>query len=82
MKPINMSKEELITTLQDILNLIEADDSFEGHLAYSIPEDTKAQHPFDVLAIYRTGNSRGQGGTTVIADYNFKEGEKGNEAEN
>lgn len=68
MKPINLSKKDLLIIIEEIKQLIEANDSFEGQLIWSIPEKENAEHPFDVYACYRIGNLMGQSGTRVIGE--------------
>lgn len=36
-EPAPASKEELLETLRDVIALVEADDSFEGFIQYSMP---------------------------------------------
>ncbi|MEU0665711.1 hypothetical protein ABZ508_26495 [Streptomyces lavendulocolor] len=61
----NMSREELLSLLDDIRDRVAAGDSFEGHIQYLIP-DRPAEHPFDVAAMYRVGNLLGQGGCVLV----------------
>jgi hypothetical protein len=68
MKPVNTSKEDLLAIIDNIRDLIEINDSFEGQLIYSMPGEEKAEHPFDVYACFRIGNSRGQGGIRMIGE--------------
>jgi len=68
-KPINMSKEDFIQVLKDILQTIENDDSYEGNLTWLMPEEENAEHPFDIIATYRIGNSVGQGSTRMIGEW-------------
>ncbi|MFF8829280.1 hypothetical protein [Streptomyces sp. NPDC015131] len=63
----NMSREELLSLLDDIRDRVATGDSFEGHIRYLIAEPG-SQHPFDVAALYRIGNSMGQGGARIIGD--------------
>ncbi|MFB6568269.1 hypothetical protein [Streptomyces noursei] len=59
----NMSREELVRVLDDIRGRVASGDSFEGNLQYFISD---GDHPYDVAAAYRIGNSMGQGGMTLI----------------
>lgn len=68
MKPIKLSKDDLIATLKDIIGLIEADDSMEGSFEYTFGEECE-RGEFMVRAAFRTGNSMGQGGITLIGDH-------------
>lgn len=62
----NMSREGLISLLDDIRASVASGDSFEGHIRYQVPESDTAALPFDVAAVYRIGNRVGQGGCVVI----------------
>lgn len=59
----NMSREELVSILDDIRERVAAGDSYEGNLQYFISD---SDHPYDVAAAYRTGNSLGQGGMRLV----------------
>ena len=61
-----MSKDDLIATVKDILASIEANDSFEGTINYSCMHPAVNGPEFEVGAMYRVGNSMGQGGMVVI----------------
>ena len=72
--PEPVSKETLLAILDDIRAHVEADDSFEGHLEYSMPWSEEIGDPetdppevgFRVRAGYRIGNSMGQGGFRMV----------------
>lgn len=66
-RPVPMSKGQLLAVLDDIRAHVAADDSWEGSLQYTIPEEPKEGVDFDVHAGYRIGNSLGQGGFRLIA---------------
>ena len=74
--PAYLSKEQLIGVLVDMLNLVCADDSFEGSLSYELPWQKQCGDPvtdptgpgFRVRASYRTGNSMGQGGMRTVGE--------------
>lgn len=66
-RPVPMSKDQLLAVLDDIRARVAADDSWEGSLQYSIPEEPTESVAFDVMAGYRVGNSLGQGGFRLIA---------------
>ena len=68
MKPVGMSKDELLAVLDDIRAVVAADDSFEGSIEYLIPEQ-ELEADFAVRASYRTGNSMGQGGVRLIGEH-------------
>lgn len=61
--PASMSGPELQVVLQDITGLIDRDDSAEGSISYAW-SDTPGV--YEVHAVYRTGNSLGQGGSVII----------------
>lgn len=56
------TKAELLSVLRDMIDRIEHDDSMEGTITY-IGEDFQI---FRVAAIYRIGNSQGQGGMRIV----------------
>ncbi|MEN3238656.1 hypothetical protein PUR29_35020 [Methylobacterium ajmalii] len=64
---MNQSKEQLLATIDKIRKAIEADDSFEGHLTYTLEWSTGDKAEFEVSGAYRIGNSEGQGGMAVLA---------------
>jgi hypothetical protein len=63
---MKMSKEQLIEVLEDMIDVIKADDSFEGSIQYTVMDDDLGPGEFEVGAFYRVGNSIGQGGAVVI----------------
>jgi hypothetical protein len=62
--PHPMSKATLLTLIEDIREHVEADDSWEGWIEYTMPENGEAD--FQVRASYRIGNLGGQGGMRMI----------------
>jgi hypothetical protein len=72
--PIYVTKDELLSLLDDMRRHIEADDSFEGSIEYGFPWSTEHGDPeddphgvgFRVRAGYRVGNSMGQGGFVSV----------------
>lgn len=74
--PAGMSKETLTLLLDDIKAHVEAGDSYEGSIEYTMPapatpEEEVAGWPsadaeFWVTAVYRIGNLQGQGGMRMI----------------
>lgn len=66
-RPVPMSKRQLLEVLDDIRARVADDDSWEGYLRYSVPEEPGDGVAFDVQAGYRIGNSMGQGGFRLIA---------------
>lgn len=72
--PEPMTKQTLLTLLDDIRAHVEADDSFEGFIEYLMPWSEEIGDPvtdgddvaFRVRASYRIGNSNGQGGMRMI----------------
>lgn len=66
-RPVPMSKRQLLEVLDDIRARVADDDSWEGYLRYSVPEERGDGVAFDVQAGYRVGNSMGQGGFRLIA---------------
>lgn len=69
-KPVHMAKEDLLYAIDEIRAAIEANDSWEGHFSYNFPEDdAPINTDFAVRAVYRIGNSMGQGGMRVIGEF-------------
>lgn len=66
--PVRMSPEQVAGLLSDMAARVAAGDSFDGTITYST--DYESDDPelpqFLVTAIYRVGNSMGQGGTRII----------------
>jgi hypothetical protein len=60
------SREDLVKTLRDMANVVEANDSFEGSIEYTCMRDGLGPNEFEVGACYRIGNSMGQGGVCLI----------------
>lgn len=60
----NMSREELISLLDDMKDRVARGDSFEGQLKYVLGIDK--EQPFQVAAMYRTGNLHGSGSTRLV----------------
>lgn len=71
-RPVPVSKDELLRILANVVEHIENNDSFEGRINYGISEDPDAD--FEVIAVYRIGNSEGQGGMRVIANWSEPDG--------
>lgn len=74
--PAYLTKDEFLAILDDIRNLVAANDSFEGSLSYELPWSTELGDPVDdsrsgfrVRASYRTGNSMGQGGMRMLSEW-------------
>lgn len=66
--PVNLSREDLLSILDDIRDRVAGGDSFEGSIQYLLPEDENADPgSFDVQASYRVGNTMGQGGMRMIS---------------
>jgi hypothetical protein len=61
----NMSRSDLLSLLDDIRERVAKGDSLEGRFHYLLA-DTNAEHPYDVAAMYRVGNTMGQGGCRLI----------------
>jgi hypothetical protein len=70
-----MLKDDLIAVVKDILAGIEANDSFEGTINYSCMHPAAKGAEFEVGAMYRVGNSMGQGGMVVIDNLPVEEPE-------
>lgn len=63
---MKQTKEQLLSILADISAAIQADDSFEGSLSYTVMAEGLERGEFEVEAVYRIGNSEGQGGMVLI----------------
>jgi hypothetical protein len=68
--PIPVTKEQLLSIIDDIRTRVAKGDSWEGNLNWMMP---KPEHDPDIVAVvearYRIGNSDGsQGGMRVIGD--------------
>jgi hypothetical protein len=68
-----LSREELVSVLDDMKRHVEAGDSMEGSIEYLFPWSTEIGDPetdppdgFRVMASYRVGNLRGQGGLRMV----------------
>lgn len=74
--PAYLTKQQLVDTLVDVLNIVATGDSFEGTLSYEMPWSEANGDPvtdpsydgFRVRAVYRTGNAMGQGGVRTIGE--------------
>ncbi len=61
---MKISRDALLTTLNDVIERVRNGDSLEGRLAWSAVLDD-----YELEAVYRVGNHDGQGGTrTLLAD--------------
>jgi hypothetical protein len=69
MVPKNISQDELIAILTDMLESVRSGDSFEGYIEYAMPDPGQDPHSFNVLANYRVGNSMGQGGVKLLGEW-------------
>jgi hypothetical protein len=65
-----MSKDELVATLRDMADAVEHDDSFGGRMAYDLglEYDLPPEAYAMVTAVYRIGNSIGQGGVRMVGE--------------
>ena len=65
--PQNMSREQLLAVLDEIRQGVADGDTLEGSIQFTLNYDEPAaEHPYDVQAAYRVGNSMGQGGMRLI----------------
>lgn len=65
--PVPVTKSELLDILSNIRAHVEANDSFEGSLEYSMPEPgDPPEADFRLRAVWRVGNTMGQGGVRAI----------------
>lgn len=61
-----MSKEKLQALLTELGFAVEQGDSLEGTISFSALDEHVPPGHFEVTGIYRTGNSQGQGGSSII----------------
>jgi hypothetical protein len=59
---VKISKEQLITVLNDLIKTIEADDTFYGYLKFDAMAPELQRNEFMLSAAYRIGCAEGQGG--------------------
>jgi hypothetical protein len=77
--PKYMSRDELLFVLEEITTTVREYDTFGGFIEFdAMDESIPEGKDFAVVASYRIGNSRGQGGVVLIgtipnADGNTKE---------
>lgn len=70
MKPVPLTKAELVAILKDMLARVDAGDSLEGSLEYMLPDTEELEDTdFVVSASYRTGNLEGQGGMRMVGKF-------------
>lgn len=62
--PLDVSKEQMVGLVGDLLDWIKADDSMEGSLSYEWHPE-KPGH-YRVAGVLRMGNSQGQGGVRLL----------------
>lgn len=60
-----MTKEGLLALLQRTMDAVNADDSYEGRIAYTMGDE---RGTFVVSAAVRVGNSMGQGGMILVQE--------------
>ena len=64
---ITLTKTQLLGLLQEIAGHIKTDDSIEGRFEYHFNNRNEQQELlFDVEAVFRVGNSEGQGGSVIL----------------
>ena len=70
--PVPMTKDQLVETLETMIEHIRQGDSYEGNLQYLMPftDDMEIIEGADfvVSAAYRVGNLQGQGGMRMIGE--------------
>ena len=66
-RPRTVDKEDLLDLLDYLKQLVLADDSMEGTLMYAW--SMKEPGRYDIAGVLRTGNSEGQGGVSVLWDF-------------
>lgn len=67
--PEPVSKQQLLDVLDDIRARVDANDSFEGSFEYLMPDpDDPDERDADFMlrAVWRVGNSMGQGGMRSV----------------
>lgn len=71
-RPVAMAQADLADTLRYMAALVDAADSFEGHIEYLMPgpEDNTPEGTYAMVkAGFRVGNRMGQGGFRTIGEY-------------
>lgn len=68
MTPKVLTRDQLVNVLQDMIEGIKNNDSFDGTLTYSYYDEEygAGENEFSVYAHYRCGNREGQGGMIII----------------
>jgi hypothetical protein len=69
MTPKKITKAQLLELLDNMKQMVGADDSFEGFIQYTGMEDGLAADEFNVVANMRVGNSQGQGGYLTVGEF-------------
>jgi type II secretory pathway component PulF len=65
MKPTRQTKEQIAAALRSMAETVESGDSFDGSLEYHVRDEDM---DFDVVAMWRVGNSEGQGGCVMLGE--------------
>jgi hypothetical protein len=64
--PVASTYREVAAHLRVMAELVEAGDSLEGSLEYTVPEGTSPGDVVMLRAAYRVGDLAGQGGVRII----------------
>lgn len=68
LKPVAMSRDELLALLTDMIERVRLWDSFGGSIEYDALDHLPEGKDFWVHGVYRMGNSEGQGGVRMIGE--------------
>jgi hypothetical protein len=68
MKPIASDYARVAAILRDMADHVQAHDSLEGSIEYSMPDSSAGDVEVMVRASYRIGNSMGQGGVRIVGE--------------
>lgn len=63
---MKLTKQELVELLEEMVQLIKDDDSFEGNFSYTCMIPGLEDGKFEVSGAFRHGNSNGQGGMAIL----------------
>lgn len=64
---MKQTKEQLIQELELIVELIKANDSFQGNISYDCFHEDCGREEFMVTGAFRYGNSDGQGFMRILS---------------
>ena len=63
-----LDKRGLVELLEELSQLVNDDDSFEGNISYNCMKEGLPPGHYDVVGGFRHGNSMGQGGFALLPE--------------